>query len=350
MPLPDFVQLYVKLRHPHHYDPASWPIALWLTFLWPVPVAIVTLRKHSEVMLLLKALGVMIGIALLLAGVFYVSETLIQLSLYRFSVYLKLLTCIGAALWMTEKIIRGLFIALFLIIAGGGIWLFFFARFSPDQTRFVAEQLPAVMIFSIFLAIAAAVIFWRDRPTVLMFAIGGALIQLMVCWPLLGLRVIPEDDAEYVEMCDWSARNTPADAVFLVPPGEQSMRWRGQRAIIVNFKGVPQLSRELPQWKQRMSDVLGEDVLLLPRGFSRSLTGADLIYEARPTAQLIDIAKKYGARYILVDHRLPEMSEMHASSGGKYFLYDLKTNGNERGTLGRSAITRPAPATLPVAH
>src|SRR5262249_26454254 len=40
MPLMEFVELYVKLRHPHHYDPSSWPAWLWLAFLLPMPGAI----------------------------------------------------------------------------------------------------------------------------------------------------------------------------------------------------------------------------------------------------------------------------------------------------------------------
>src|SRR5690606_18566005 len=30
MPLGEFVDLYVHLRHPHHYDPMSWPKAMWI--------------------------------------------------------------------------------------------------------------------------------------------------------------------------------------------------------------------------------------------------------------------------------------------------------------------------------
>ena len=39
MPLPRFVELYVRLRHPHHYDPTAWPWWVWAAFLLPVPFA-----------------------------------------------------------------------------------------------------------------------------------------------------------------------------------------------------------------------------------------------------------------------------------------------------------------------
>mgnify|MGYP006180698971 CR=1 FL=1 len=34
MPLDDFIELYVRLRHPHHYEPLSWPVWLWLARSW----------------------------------------------------------------------------------------------------------------------------------------------------------------------------------------------------------------------------------------------------------------------------------------------------------------------------
>ena len=39
MPLDQFVDIYVRLRHPHHYDPSSWPPWLWLSFLFPLTLA-----------------------------------------------------------------------------------------------------------------------------------------------------------------------------------------------------------------------------------------------------------------------------------------------------------------------
>src|SRR5438874_69724 len=38
--LAEFVDLYVRLRHPHHYDPSSWPMWLWLSFILPLPPAV----------------------------------------------------------------------------------------------------------------------------------------------------------------------------------------------------------------------------------------------------------------------------------------------------------------------
>jgi Domain of unknown function (DUF6798) len=283
MPLQQFVALYVKLRHPHHYDPWSWPAWLWISFLWPMPVAFawwVRMQRRGEVTFawmetarIFFIFALLVIVALIGAGVAWESETLIQASLYRFSIYPKLLSCIAAA---------------FLICA------------APRRNE---------------LTIAAA-------------ALGVALIGLCL-WrgPYLGLFRTPEDDASYIAACDWIRDHTPADAVFLVPPSEQEFRLRAQRAIVVNFKGVPQLSSELPEWRDRMRAVLNmEDLTRLPRPFAATLAAIRDRYDSLPPEYLEKIARQYGARYVVADHRFaPAWDSRRVDIGGStsWFLYDL---------------------------
>src|SRR5207245_8409830 len=92
LPLGDFIDLYVRLRHAHHYDPRAWSKLYWLGFLWPIPVAFVAFRRQNDkssqklfsVFIFFLCLQL---VALILAGFFYLSETFIQLSIYRFSIF-----------------------------------------------------------------------------------------------------------------------------------------------------------------------------------------------------------------------------------------------------------------------
>src|SRR5438552_4768344 len=114
MPLSEFVDLYVRLRHPHHYDPRSWPAALWVSFLWPMLPALaayVILRRAApptvrrnirDAARIFLLISILLVVALLGAGFWCVSESLVQMSLYRFSIYLQLFACIGASLLVCD--------------------------------------------------------------------------------------------------------------------------------------------------------------------------------------------------------------------------------------------------------
>src|SRR6185369_9789641 len=104
---------------------------------------------------------------------------------------------------------------------------------------------------------------------------------------------------EYVAICDRIRQNTPVDSIFLVPPDEQAFRLRAQRAIVVNFKAVPQLSGELRQWRDRLRDVLDlADLNTLPRPFAATLEAIRQRYESLPPEHLEQVARKYHARYV----------------------------------------------------
>jgi hypothetical protein len=52
--------------------------------------------------------------------------------------------------------------------------------------------------------------------------------------------------------------HTPADAVFLVPPGFSVLRIIGQRAVVVDFEATPFQDRYMREWRERIRDVYGD--------------------------------------------------------------------------------------------
>ena len=128
-------------------------------------------------------------------------------------------------------------------------------------------------------------------------------------------------------LCAWARENTPADAVFRVPPDEQSFRLHARRAIVVNFKNVPQLSGELVEWRDRLEAVLEmDDLRTLPTPFARTLDAIRRRYAERSPAHLASVAGRYEARYIVGVRQLdaPELGPpLFSDPAGRYFLYDL---------------------------
>jgi hypothetical protein len=123
------------------------------------------------------------------------------------------------------------------------------------------------------------------------------------------------------------SQNTPADAIFLVPPDEESMRLVGRRAIVVNFKAVPQLSGELPEWNRRMCDVLDLNNLYddLPRGYTQTLSAIKVRYALLSPEQLLATARKYRARFIVTGRTMSRYDEaiVYSDASQRWFVYDL---------------------------
>jgi hypothetical protein len=372
MPLDEFIALYVRLRHPHHYDPSSWPIALWVSIVWPLPFVALVLpytlgsrveylprrraadplhavaaerieaiayarREAARIFLLLS--GLML-VALVGAGAIYVSESLVQLSLYRFSIYMKLLGMVTVAYLVCDS---GLFfrrtartlIALLSLVAIVAVILF-----VKTPAPFVWWHRGALALFTGLSVVPALYAFRPPRVALLIGALGLAAIPVVAWDRWLGMTTPPKIDGDYLEICRWARDKTPTDAVFLVPPDDEAFRLHAQRAIVVNFKSVPQLSGELIEWRRRLRRVLAEpNLLTLPRPLHKTFVGIRARYESLPAQHLFTVAREYGARYVVVGHRLPEPYDrnfLHTDGNGSFYVYDLAA-GDTPGTSTREA-------------
>ena len=97
------------------------------------------------------------------------------------------------------------------------------------------------------------------RDTLNALATVGLIALVIVGWnQWIGLTLILEKpDPDYLAMAHFARDNTPLDAIFVVPPGESDFRLESRRAVVVNFKAVPQLGSELTEWAQRFARCAG---------------------------------------------------------------------------------------------
>ena len=270
-------------------------------------------------------------LALVFAGILFLSEPLIQMSLFRFSIYPKLLSCVGAAAallnprWLERPVVRRAMLAL-PIAALTALIAVRLARGGP-ASAFVTDNLTPLLLF---IGLLAAGVVYVSRPAprhpwiTLAFPILvlGALLAGWGNW--LGLRIATHDraDADYLAMCDWVRQNTPADAAFLVPPNEQLFRFHARRAIVVNFKGVPQLSSELAEWRRRMESVLDLPLSNLPQRFDHAHDAIQSRYDQLPPTHLRRVAGQYNARYVLTNRPTGGLGPPVFESASCH-LYDL---------------------------
>jgi hypothetical protein len=92
-------------------------------------------------------------------------------------------------------------------------------------------------------------------------------------------------------VCGWIGERTPADAVFITPREQQTFKWYAGRAEVANWKDVPQDARGLIEWQRRLDEIYPSD---------REHHRHDLA--AFSDRELVELAQKYGARYIVIDH------------------------------------------------
>jgi hypothetical protein len=101
------------------------------------------------------------------------------------------------------------------------------------------------------------------------------------------------DLAAWDDACRWAAANTPADAVFLTPRLNHSFKWRAGRPEVVNRKDVPQDARSIVEWQRRIKEIYYADI----EGQEQPLDSLGIL----GTERVRELAKKYGARYVLMD-------------------------------------------------
>jgi hypothetical protein len=359
--LDDFVQLYVRIRHPHHYDPTRWHPLEWLAFTWQIPLALVAFRlwrrrrgrdgvdvdyARRESMRVYAGFCAALMIAFVGAGIWYVSVTLIQLSLYRFGVFVHMLGCVAAAYLICDAASSlTLLPRLAVLLTFAGIFSVITAAVIVDAfhnhdpynalaafRRFVT---PALVAFAC-MSFAPAVLLWIQARSA-RWQRGVYLLGCIAMLAVLGARrgtwrgmVYASDcTAEQLAFCEWirDPQHTPVDAIFLVSPSDQIFRLHAQRAIVVNFKSPPQLSSELPEWHNRLRDSVNLADLFGLAGFRGDIDWKlNQLYERVPDDTRYATARKYGASFVLVRHRMPPRYDSHLIyhlKNGSYFLYHV---------------------------
>jgi hypothetical protein len=95
---------------------------------------------------------------------------------------------------------------------------------------------------------------------------------------------------DWQAVCRWSARETPADALFLVPRMSHTFRWYSGRAEVVTRKDIPPDAAGIVEWWRRLTEIYPEDHTQ-PRNYaSLAELGAE---------RLQALGEEYGADYVV---------------------------------------------------
>jgi hypothetical protein len=87
--------------------------------------------------------------------------------------------------------------------------------------------------------------------------------------------------------CQWIRSHTAADALFLTPRSQQTFKWYAQRSEVVSWKDVPQDSRGLLEWQQRVTDCA-------------PIWNSDFGLAVQDPVAIHELVEKYDVDYLLI--------------------------------------------------
>ena len=247
-------------------------------------------------------------LALLTAGVFWVSETFIQLSLWRFSPHAKLLAVSAVAVWImgchhAER--QRWIIYSFGTLASAAIAAAAVGGFNSEAgIMLVATAASLWWITAITGTSAIGLRGHRLAASILVVALG------LPAAALVGAagrgEILPpgqwHSDAPVLAAGKWASLEANTDSLFLLPPDASAFSLHARRGQVVSFKLVPQLSGELIEWDRRLREVLDVADLSIyaggVRGYRLSQEAMRRRYDELPAEHLFEVARRYGARYV----------------------------------------------------
>jgi len=158
------------------------------------------------------------------------------------------------------------------------------------------------------------------------YVVRGACALLLVNYavgPLVRMRnhsnlLVQHADARS-ELETWMRERSPKDALFLIPPKEETLRFRGERAVVVDWKSAPSIPGQILEWYRRINDVAGVEV--------RREADLDHYAELDPI-RLEALRKRYAIDFAVVEQKdaakLADYTAVYSNTG--YTVFDALPN------------------------
>lgn len=350
----EFVYLYGSIRQPHHIIPSAWPIQTWRNFILFMGGGLLCIKssysldsdKKSKLYIVIAASF----LALLIGYIFvelYPLSLVAKLQLARTTPFAKLMVIIAISVLVNEHYRRkNIAISILLLVApilhNGGILLFLVAiglvtlketsLFQvmrsklatwivlvgsliviglyplPSSTLDLFNQVVwKLALFSIIVFPFLLEEFWNSarfiKPVTYSLAFTSCLFFILgVIGTLPGnlldffqdrvtIYHVPKDDVTKLALR--FRDSSSEDALVLSPPSLTKFRFYSQRAVVFNFYSSPYTDRGLQEWAKRMQAILG------PVKPPLSWSNVDLLFRKRSGSELVTVAKKFDANYIL---------------------------------------------------
>ena len=344
----EFVYLYGYVRHPHHIIPSKWSAVTWRSFICFMIGGILGIQRANlyskdkrNFILIICASFVALFFGYLFVEV-YPLAFFAKLQLARTTPFAQLIVLIALSVLIEENYRQKNFVAcgLFLIIptiengasillvlsilaatkslqvfrhrivfqvVTGGAILFIILAFVLPSLHEIREEhfwkIPLFLVLAFPFLLGKFPKFIQNKVTVFILSFVVCLFLLLGVFaalpqPLLNtfqarvsIYKISEDSE--VKLALRFRQQSREDAVVLVPPLNEKFRFYSQRSVVFDFKSFPYTDRGIQEWRNRMETLTG--TIKVPV----SKDDLDLKYFQRSSSELVEIAREFGANYIL---------------------------------------------------
>lgn len=349
-----FIDIAARFRHPHHYLPSTFASEDYRNagaFLLSAGLAWWAWRRnakpHSEVVLgiamvvfviLLLCLGGYLFVEVIPTRIWTMAQTFRLLVLAKWLGWIVIMGVIARLISGSERQFEGFVLLISLLTPltmvfthlSWFLWdglrgpLRFLRRLiDPGPLLLVVALLlvrfsPQVDATAIYVIAVLSAVLLRYWPRVLSYPLmlGGVSVVLILTLgfqrsallvkseQLLGRPVHPQITLESlsgdaVEIARYAAEHTPAESIFLTPPGMGEFRYLAQRAIVVDFGAFPFQDLAMLEWKHRIDacydfpDRTGWD----------GLQEMKLKYRVIEDPEIRELRERYAIDYAVLDRR-----------------------------------------------
>ncbi len=356
----EFVELYASVRHPHHVVPSAWPGNEWMHLVLFYLGGVLCLLKARtlpaayRVGLLLVVGGAALGLLLnFLLVELWPWAVVAKLQFARMTPFAQLAVLIGLAVLFQEHL-KQRHGAVCILLAVAPV-----AHLPGLLLIVLALAMPALERISIDLrskaGLGLAALFWvglyrfpLSSPPVywIQALLEGPLLLGVLLTPYLLTRWAPKTQTRIVtglmvmtsgvlliglggvlpdrldalfankvtvsgvwrddvgRLAQRFRHEAVGDALVLTPPSVQHFRLYSRQSVVVDFKAFPFTDRGIKEWSARMEAVAG--------------------YCSQSPASLAEVARRYGAAYILSRHDChPVLPGIKVDQEGQWTLWKL---------------------------
>ena len=305
------ISIVAFMRTPHHFLPAFFPWQDYVSFLTLLILSLFLITReknliHDNIKKFLLyfclIICVLIIISLFSIYVFRFYPGII-LQPFRLTVYIYWFAALVVFNYFYKEIFTGNLPGFFS----------FLPLFLSDYSRliFSGKTDTVAVLLGIFIILILRKL--SIKILLILLLIFFSLFQFHEKFNYNSLYLFPT--AETI-LAEWVNKNTPNNAIFLVPPEFEKFRLVSERAIVADWKAFPFQEAAFYEWFLRIRAISGQS----ERGRNLTRENAESGYRNLDIDKIFDLSGRYGVNYFISETEYPALNKIR---DGKYKIFKL---------------------------